>query len=276
MSNALTKLAESTGVSVQEIKSVISGMIVSAKNQHGATASDAEITVVSSICSQYELNPLTKEAHALISGGKLSVIVGIDGYIKIMNRQTSFDGVEFEDNFNGEELISVTTKIHIKGRSFPTCVTEYMDECYQPNSQAWKKFKKRMLRNKSLAQCVRVAFGITEIIDNDEADRIKSSESARDEVDITLEAKIISIEDFDIQMSECGDLEMLKQVCSEIRKKLEAKGSWMQYKQEIINLNEKHKSRIESYSSVEDAEFDEAIEQTTTSSSIYSKEEFAH
>lgn len=265
MSTAIVKLADAQGVSPEEIKNVLSGMIISAKAQHGATASDAELTVVSSICSQYGLNPLAREAHAFVSGGKLSVTIGIDGWIKIMNRQPDFDGVEFEDNFDGKDLVSVTTKIYIKGRRFPTCVTEYMDECFQAKSPAWQKFKKRMLRNKSLGQCVRVAFGISEVIDSDEAERIKESEpqQARDitpqqESRESVMAGIIK--QYDADMAECGDLDTLKQVCTEIRKNLEASGDWNEFKSSIIDMNTSHKDRINSYSDVEDAEFEEVVE----------------
>lgn len=262
MSNALQVMAKNTGVSTEEITEVVRTMIVSSKNQHGSVATDAEITVVSGICAQYGLNPLAKEAHAFVSGGKLSVTIGIDGWIKIMNRQATFNGVEFEDHFDGGSLTAVTTKIHIKGRDFPTCVTEYMDECFQPNSAAWKKFKKRMLRNKSLGQCVRVAFGISEVIDTDEADRIKSSEpAAQQERDVTpADEKDLSHAEYDADMAECGDLDTLKQMCGEIRKSLEAMGKWNDRKAEIIALNTKHKARINSYSEVvEEAEFEEVL-----------------
>ncbi|CAM0108597.1 hypothetical protein MYOV065v1_p0003 [Vibrio phage PS15B.2] len=261
MSTAIVKLADSVGVSTQEMTNVVKGMIIASKGQHGAVATDAELTIVAGICSQHGLNPLTKEAHAFVSGGKLNVVIGIDGYIKVMNRHPDFDGVEFEDHFDGKELVSVTTKIHVKGRKFPTCATEYMDECFQPKSDAWRKYKKRMLRNKSLAQCVRIAFGITEVIDSDEAERIKDSEPTQEqqqERDVT--PKEDSPIDYDFEMAECGDLDSLKHLCSGIRAALEASGKWNSRKSEIIALNTKHKDRINSYSDVEEAEFEEVSE----------------
>ncbi|AUR98072.1 RecT family protein [Vibrio phage 1.246.O._10N.261.54.E10] len=261
MTTALVRLADAQGVSPEEIKNVLSGMIISAKAQHGATASDAELTVVSSICSQYGLNPLAREAHAFVSGGKLSVTIGVDGWIKIMNRQPDFDGVEFDDNFDGKELVSVTTKIYIKGRKFPTCVTEYMDECYQAKSPAWQKFKKRMLRNKSLGQCVRVAFGISEVIDSDEADRIKESEPKQAR-DITPKTEAVNIEKIEIEIAQAGDLDTLKSICGGIRKDLEARGLWEQHKSIIVKLNEDQKARIASFDDVEDAEFEEVEPET--------------
>ena len=43
MSNALATIAQSSGVSVEDITDVLKGMIISAKNQHGAVASNAEL-----------------------------------------------------------------------------------------------------------------------------------------------------------------------------------------------------------------------------------------
>lgn len=242
MTTALAKLAENTGVSTEEITDVVKGMILAGKNQHGAVATNAEMAVVSGICSKYQLNPMMREAHAFISGGKLQVMIGLDGWLKIMNRQPEFDGYEQFDNFNDKgELESVLTKIYIKGRKFPTPHTEYMDEAYQPNSAAWKKFKKRMLSGKSLGQCVRKAFGISEIIDDDEAKRIDSK--TLEERDITPQPSV-DLKAIDSDMAECGDLATLKSVSGEIKRGMESDGSWSAFKSEVIALNVKHKNRI--------------------------------
>lgn len=267
MSTAIVKLADNTGVSVEEMTNVVKGMIIASKGQHGAVATDAELTIVAGICSQHGLNPLTKEAHAFVSGGKLNVVIGIDGYIKVMNRHPDFDGVEFEDYFDGKELVSVTTKIHVKGRKFPTCATEYMDECFQQKSDAWRKYKKRMLRNKSLAQCVRIAFGITEVIDTDEADRIKESEPQQAR-DITPERPAFDISVIELEIAQAGDLDTLKSICGVIRKDLEARGLWGQHKSTIVKLNEDQKARIASFGDVEEAEFEEVVAVRVTSDNI--------
>lgn len=244
MSTALVKLAENTGVSTEEITEVVRSMIISSKNQNGATATNAEMAVVSGICSKYQLNPMMREAHAFISGGKLQVMIGIDGWLKILNRQEDFDGYEQFDNFNDKgELESVLTKIYVKGRKFPTPHTEYMDEAFQPNSAAWKKFRKRMLAGKSLGQCVRKAFGISEVIDDDEAGRIRSNTPA--ERDITPKPSV-NFTDINVIMSECRTLDELKQASGRIREEMQANGTWNDAKPEIIALNVKHKDRISS------------------------------
>lgn len=245
MSNAIAVIAQNTGASQEEVTEILKGMIVSAKAQHGAVATNAEVAVVSAVCAMYNLNPLVREAHAFVSGGKLSVTIGIDGWIKIMNRQPNFDGVEFYDHLDDKgNLISITAKIYTKDRSRPTCVTEYMDECYQEKSQAWQKFKKRMLRNKTLGQCVRVAFGVSEVIDDDEAARIEAN--APKERDITPQ-KDIDWEAIHADMAECGDNAALDAACQDIRRRLEADNLWSRAKDRCILMKVEHQGRIAAY-----------------------------
>lgn len=258
MSNAIAVIAQNTGATQEEVTDILKNMIISAKQQHGAQATNAELAVVAGVCSTYKLNPLVREAHAFISGGKLSVTIGIDGWIKIMNRQENFDGVEFEDKFDGDgKMIAVTTKIYTKNRSHPTCVTEYMDECYQENSTAWKKFKKRMLRNKSLGQCVRVAFGISEVIDDDEQSRIEASAPREKDITPTKQIDWASIQ---ADMAECGDEASLNAVCIELRSRLEADGQWAQAKATCILMKSEHQARIQSYAAQADAAQSDVLE----------------
>lgn len=261
MSNALAVIAQNSGTSPEEIKDVISGMIVSAKAQHGAKATDAELAVVAGVCATYSLNPLVKEAYAFISGGKLQVMIGIDGWLKIMNRHPEFDGVEFDYEWDGKKLLAVTTKIYTKSRKHPVSVTEWMDECKQPKSDAWNKYEKRMLRNKSLGQCIRVAFGISEILDDDEADRIKAGEK-----DITPQQSrsVVDYQAIESQMSECSTEDSLRQSCTGIREDFEKRGIWNAEKAIIIEMNGRHKARIAALNtnaSSIDAEFEEVNEE---------------
>lgn len=242
MSTALAIVAANTGASEEDIKNVISGMIISAKAQHGAVATNAELAVFTGVCSKYQLNPLVKECAAFISGGKLQVIVMIDGWYRMVNRQETFDGVEFDDNLNDKgEIVSITCRMHIKGRSRPACATEYMAECVDIKSSVWKRWPNRMLRHKAYIQAARIAFGISEVIDDDEAGRIRSNTPL--ERDITPKPSV-NFTDINIIMAECGDLETLKSACGDIKQELQTNGMWDSVKAEIIALNIKHKDRI--------------------------------
>lgn len=258
MSNALAIIAQNSGTSPEEIKEVLSGMIISAKAQHGAKATDAELAVVAGVCATYSLNPLVKEAYAFISGGKLQVMIGIDGWLKVMTRHPDFDGIEYDYEWDGKNLVAVTAKIYTKSRSRPTCVTEWMDECKQTKSDAWNKYSKRMLRNKATGQCVRVAFGISEILDDDEADRIKASER-----DVTPQQSrgVVDYQALEAEMSACDTQDKLRACCTAIREDMEKRGIWNAEKAIIIEMNGRHKARIEAATPIE-AEFEEVNEES--------------
>ena len=259
MSNALAVIAQNTGASVEDITDVLRGMIVSAKNQHGAQATNAELAIVTGVCATYGLNPLVKECAAFVSGGKLSVVVMVDGWYKMVNRRPEFDGVEFDDKFDDKgNLLSITCRMFIKGRERPVCVTEYMAECRDPKSSVWQKWPARMLRHKAYIQCARMAFGISEVIDDDEASRITAN-SPR-EKDITPAAKAIDWDAIKADMAECGDEESLNAVCVELRRRLEADGQWAQAKATCILMKSEHQARIQSYAAQADAVQVEALE----------------
>lgn len=262
MSNAISIIAASNGVTQEEVAEVLRGMIISGKGQHGAQATNAEMTVVSSIFAKYDLNPFIREGHAFVSGGKLQVMIGLDGWLKIANRHPEFDGYEQFDNFDDKgDLISVTTKIYVKNRRFPTPHTEYMREALMPSSPAWKKFPFRMLAGKSLGQCVRKAFGVSEVLDDDEASRIAAnSPSGPREKDITPSAKPIDWDAIKADMAECGDEAALNAVCVELRSRLEADGQWAQAKATCILMKSEHQARIQSYAAQADAAHGEALE----------------
>jgi len=248
MSKALTVIAQNTGTTEEEITDVLRGMIVSAKNQHGAQASNAELAVITGVCATYGLNPLVKECAAFISGGKLQIVVMIDGWYKLVNRQPDYDGVEFEDHFNDKgDLVSTTCKMYLKTRGRPVCVTEYLAECRDPKSSVWQKWPARMLRHKAFIQAARMAFGISEVVDDDEAARITGSRNDRAEKDITpaSTAPAIDWQAINDMMAECADLETLKGVAGGLRREMEINGTWAQHKDHMILLHAEHKERIE-------------------------------
>lgn len=129
-------------------------------------ASDAEFNALVIISNTYELNPILKELYAFpAKGGGIVPVVGIDGWLKIINRQPGYDGMTVETSEDGQ---SATATIHVKDRAHPTIVTEYLAECSR-GTEPWKTMPRRMLRHKAIIQCARVAFGIGGVQDEDEA-----------------------------------------------------------------------------------------------------------
>ncbi|GKS68958.1 phage recombination protein Bet [Nitrosomonas sp. PY1] len=153
--------------------------------------SDEQMTALLIVANQYGLNPFTREIYAFPDKGGIVPVVGVDGWSRIMNSDTRFDGIEFR-----QDNESCTCIIHRKDRNHPTMATEYMDECKRDNSTAWKSHPRRMLRHKAMIQAARLAFGFTGIYDQDEAERI--IEIKNKEIDITphsehVEAKLLSV-----------------------------------------------------------------------------------
>jgi phage recombination protein Bet len=129
--------------------------------------SDAQMSALLIVASQYGLNPWTKEIYAFPDKNNGIVpVVGVDGWARIINTHPQFDGMDFNDD--GESIECV---IYRKDRAHPIKAREYMSECKR-GTQPWQSHPRRMLRHKALIQCARLAFGYVGIYDQDEAERI--------------------------------------------------------------------------------------------------------
>jgi len=173
MGKALEVMADRIGVDRAEMYSVLYKTILPSR----VSASEEQISVFLAVANEYNLNPITKEVYAYPkNGGGIQPVVSVDGWVKIMNSNPDFDGVEFIDTLSDDksELISITCNIFKKSSSHPVSVTEYMSECKR-GTIPWREFPRRLLRHKTISQCVRYAFGISGIIDPDEADRYKDA-----------------------------------------------------------------------------------------------------
>lgn len=168
MSTALATMASRFEMEPAQFEQTLRSTVVPAQ------CSNEQFATFLMVANEYNLNPLTKEIYAFPSRGGIQPIVSIDGWMRIINRQPEFDGMEFKDTLdqNGN-IISITCKIYNKGRTKPTEVTEYMNECTR-NTDTWKQWPNRMLRHKAAIQCARYAFGFSGIMDEDEYQRMQS------------------------------------------------------------------------------------------------------
>jgi phage recombination protein Bet len=140
-------------------------------------ASNEELLALVTVANEYGLNPFLKEIYAFpAKGGGIVPVVSVDGWNKMMVRQPDFDGIEFEfQETEDGKPVSCTATIYIKNRSKPVKVTEYLDECKR-NTDPWNTMPHRMLRNRTLCQAARIAFGFSGVSNDDEV---------RDFVDVT-------------------------------------------------------------------------------------------
>jgi phage recombination protein Bet len=131
-------------------------------------ASDDDLAALVIVSNEYELNPFLKEIYAFpAKGGGITPIVSVDGWIKMLVRQSTFDGIKFEFQDQDGRPYACTATIHVKGRTHPVEVTEYFDECKR-NTDPWNNMPRRMLRNRTLCQAARMAFGFSGVVHEEE------------------------------------------------------------------------------------------------------------
>lgn len=118
---------------------------------------DGEFNLFAETCKATRLNPVTKEVWAIKAGGRLQIMTGINGFLKIANSHPAFDGIEVEFERDGKMLVSATAKVHRKDRKFPSVGVAYMSEYGKP-SPIWKQMPSVMLRKCALSLAIREAF----------------------------------------------------------------------------------------------------------------------
>lgn len=248
--NLLTKFGQVLSVSANpaELKRTLTKMVFKRED-----VNDEQIMAFLMVANEYNLNPFLKEIYAYPDkGGNLTPLVGYDGWIKIINENPNFSGIETKENFSNNEIFSCTCTIWRKDRNNPITITEYLSECFQPNSQAWQKYKIRMLRNKAIIQCARLAFGYSGIYDEDEAQRISESQPINgnnliinnDEIVLTT----MRDEDLDFWLNKVRNTERKDLTIEEVEKSITAKKLILtaQQKEKLIEaLKERYSKNAE-------------------------------
>jgi phage recombination protein Bet len=144
------------------------------------SATNEQLMALVIVANEYGLNPFLKQIYAFPGkGGEIVPVVSVDGWIQLMNSHPQFDGIRFEMTEEGGKPVSCKAIIAVKGRSMPVEVTEYFSECFRA-TDPWKTAPFRMLRHKALIQGVRVAFGLSGIMDEDDAVKAAKPIAAND------------------------------------------------------------------------------------------------
>jgi phage recombination protein Bet len=167
----VARIAERYGV---EPEKMLSTLKATAFRTASGNITNEQMMALLIVAERHGLDPFTKEIYAYPDkGGGIVPVVGVDGWINIAQSHEAFDGWEFEHD---ETIGAATCTIWRKDRSRPTRVTEYITECRR-ETDPWKKSPRRMIRNRAIAQCVRLAFGFAGIHDDDEAQVIAAGDA---------------------------------------------------------------------------------------------------
>ena len=132
-------------------------MLHTLRNTVAPGLTDSEFALFAEIVKSTGLNPVTKEVWAIKAGGRLQLMTGINGFLRIANSHPMFDGMEVEFEWDNKQLISATAKVYRKDRRFPAVATAYMNE-YGKQSPIWKTMPSVMLSKCAKSLAIREAF----------------------------------------------------------------------------------------------------------------------
>jgi hypothetical protein len=112
---------------------------------------------------KHELDPFADEISInQYEDGHWQAFITIDGWSKLINGHPAFSGISFTES---DELVGgvpnwMGCAIYRNDRVVPIEVKEYLCEI-QTEHSIWKDMPRRMLRHRVIAQCARLAFGVS-------------------------------------------------------------------------------------------------------------------
>lgn len=179
----LAKMAAKYSVDADKMRDTLAATAF--KGERDKPVTNEQMMALLIVADQYNLNPWLKEIYAFPDkGGGIVPVIGVDGWIRMINEHPQFAGMELASS-NGEADESegaipswMECRIFRKDRERPTVVREYFEECKR-DTGPWKSHPRRMLRHKAIIQCARIAFGFSGVYDPDEGERV------RDAIDVT-------------------------------------------------------------------------------------------
>lgn len=90
---------------------------------------DAEMFTGISLIARYELDPIAREVYVTRTKGGLVTIIGIDGWIKVLDRTDHYDGFTVDIHHDDHGKVDwVDTTIHSKTRKHPTTYRAFASE----------------------------------------------------------------------------------------------------------------------------------------------------
>lgn len=164
-------LAERHHIDPKMLRSIIVSSVIHVGRGEDPPTS-AEVFHVMSVMEAYRLDPWMKQLHAFRHKGKLQVMVGYDGWVRLANRRDDYLGVEYEysdemietsDGLGKRSWEWIKCTVHSRGR-LPTTVYCFLDEWYVPQraqyAGPWQNQTRWRHRQKAFTLAVREHFGI--------------------------------------------------------------------------------------------------------------------
>ena len=147
------------------------------------------------LIGKHELDPFTDEISIhQYEDGHWQAFITIDGWSKLINSHPAFSGICFTES---SELVGgvpswMGCAIYRNDRIVPIEVKEYLCEI-QTEHSIWKDMPRRMLRHRVIAQCARLAFGVS-VPENKNLNLIKPNRTVEMKKLKSAEIKISQVE----------------------------------------------------------------------------------
>ena len=115
------------------------------------------------LIAMHALDPFTDEISInQYEDGHWQAFITIDGWSKLINNHPAFSGISFTES---SELVNgmpiwMGCAIYRNDRAVPIELKEYLCEI-QTEHSIWREMPRRMLRHRVIAQCARLAFGVS-------------------------------------------------------------------------------------------------------------------
>lgn len=172
----VVSMATKYGIEPEKMLATLKQTAFRQRGKNGGTPpeiTNEQMMALMLVANEYNLNPWTKEIYAFPQDGGIVAVVGVDGWLSMINRHPQLEWMELEiaPHEKGEMPEWFECRIKRKDRTKPTAVREYYEECKR-NTDPWRDMPRRMLRHKAIKECGRVAFSFVGVVDPEEADVI--------------------------------------------------------------------------------------------------------
>jgi len=157
------------GVPPDKVFGVLRGVWTTSKGQ--PALSDQELMVGMALVQRYGLDPFAREIYVTRDKkGRLMTIIGIDGFIRILDRTDHYDGFEQFDIKDGQgNLTGITTTIYSTKRSHPATYPATAAEYSKLGGFMAGQIPTHMLRLFSLKHAARLFVPLGTVVTAEEA-----------------------------------------------------------------------------------------------------------
>jgi len=136
----------------------------------GATPS--EFVMFLEMCKATGLNPFLNEIWFFKVNGRVAMMAGRDGFLKIANNNSNFDGIEGEVIYPNNDInqtpIGAWAKAYRKDRRIPVKITVSFKEYNRPNSDSWKRYPSAMILKVAESMALKRAFSVSGLVSAEE------------------------------------------------------------------------------------------------------------